>query len=57
MFSVAKWAGWIKIVLGMGVGLSPGKFVLDGGPALPLQKGAEPPPQFLAHFCCGRTAG
>jgi len=21
------------------------------------QKGAEPPPQFLAHFYCGQTAG
>ena len=23
----------------------------------PPKKGAEPPPQFLAHFCCGQTAG
>ena len=26
-------AGWIKLVLGMVVGLSPGEFVLDGNPA------------------------
>jgi len=26
-------AGWIKMVLGMEVGLSPGDFVLDGDPA------------------------
>ena len=27
------------------------------GPSLPPQKGAEPPPQFSAHFYCGRMAG
>jgi len=32
MFTVAKTAGWIKMVLGMEVGLSPGDFVLDGDP-------------------------
>jgi len=26
-------------------------------PLLPPQKGAEPPPQFSAHFDCGQTAG
>jgi len=31
--------------------------VLDGDPAPLPQKGAEPPPQFLAHFYCGQTAG
>ena len=47
----------MKLVLGMVVGLSPGDFVLDGT-QLPLpQKGAEPPPQFSAHFYCGQTAG
>jgi len=35
-------AGWIKMVLGMDVGLSPGDFVLDGDPAPLPQKGAEP---------------
>jgi len=35
-------AGWIKMVLGMEVGLSPGDFVLDGNPA-PPQKGTAPP--------------
>ena len=49
-------AGWIKLVLGMEVGLSPGDFVLDGDPA-PPQKGAEPPPKFSAHFYCDQTAG
>jgi len=33
-------AGWIKMPLGMEVGLSPGDFVLDGDPAPPPQKGS-----------------
>jgi len=49
-------AGWMKLVLGMEVGLSPGDFVLDGDPALSPQKGAERPSQFSAHFYCGQTA-
>jgi len=36
-------AGCIKMPLGTEVGLSPGNFVLDGDPAAPPQKGAEPP--------------
>jgi len=40
--------------LGMEVGLGPGDFVLDGAPP---QNGAEPPPQFSAHFYYGQTAG
>ena len=36
-------AGWIKVPLGMEVGLGPGDFVLDGDPAPLLQKGVEPP--------------
>ena len=47
----------MKLVLGMGLGLSPGDFVLDGDLAPLPQKGAEPPPQFSAHFYCGQTAG
>jgi len=93
-------AAWIKMPLGVEIGLGPGDFVLDGDPAPPPQrgqtpksfgpcllwrngwmdqdrtwhghrpeprrlsvswkpsplpkKGAEPPPQFLAHFCCGQ---
>jgi len=39
----SQMAGWIKMPLGMEVGLSPGDFVLDGDPALPSPKmGAEP---------------
>jgi len=45
--------GWIKMKLGMQVGLGPGHTVLDGDPALP--KGAHP--QFSAHVYSGQTAG
>jgi len=51
-------AGWMKLVLGMEVGFSPGDFVLGGDSAPLPQKGAELPPfQFSAHFYCGQTAG
>ena len=36
-------AGWIKMPLGMEVGLGPGDFVLDGDPAPPSKKGTAPP--------------
>ena len=32
-------AGWMKLVLGMVVGLSPGEFVLDGDPAPSPKRG------------------
>jgi len=35
-------AGWIKMALGMEVGLSPGDFVLDGDPAPPPKGGGAP---------------
>jgi len=40
-------AGWIKMPLGMELGLGPGHIVLDG----------DPPLQFSAHVCCAQTAG
>jgi len=43
--------------IGMELGLGPGDFVLDGDPAHSPKGGAEPPPQFSAHFHCGQTAG
>ena len=46
--------GWIKMKLGMVVGLGLGQTVLDGDPA-PLPKIGEQP-QFSAHVCCGQTA-
>jgi len=39
-------AAWIKMSLGMEVGLSPGDFVLDGDPA-PPPKGHSPSPLIL----------
>ena len=45
---------WIKMKLGMEVGLGPGHIVLDGDPA-PPQRGTAS--QFLAHVCCGQTVG
>ena len=39
-------AVWMKLVLGMVVGLSPGEFVLDGDPAPLPQKGQRPLPNF-----------
>ena len=35
-------AGWMKLVLGTEVGLSPGDFVLDGDPAPSLKRGRSP---------------
>jgi len=49
-----QMAGWIKMPLGMQVGLSQGHIVLDGDPA-PLPQRAQPP--ILAHICCGQMAG
>ena len=47
---------WIKMPLGMEVGLGPGDFVFDVDPANPRKK-AHPPHPFLAHVSCGQTAG
>ena len=43
--------GWIKMKLGMEVGLSPGHTVLDGDSTPPEGQS----PQFLAHVYCGQT--
>jgi len=51
-----QMAGWIKMKLGMQIGLGPGHIVLDGDPAPPPQKGAESP-QLLTCVCCGQMAG
>ena len=63
-------AGWMKLVLGVEVGLSPGDivldedpalpctkgvdFVLNGDPAPPSQKGAEPSKKFWPMFIAAR---
>jgi len=46
--------GWIKIKLGMQVGLCRGHIVLDGDPAPPKRDTAHPP--ILAHVYCGQMA-
>jgi len=46
---------WIKMKLGVRVGLGHGHIVLDGDPAPPPQRGIAP--QFSAHICCGQMAG
>jgi len=54
-----QMAGWIKMCLGMMLGLGPGDFVLDADPAPLLKKGAQPAPpaQFSAHDYCDQMAG
>ena len=48
----AKWLhdAWIKMSLGMELGLGPGDFVLDGDPAAPPQKGERSPQIFGLMF-------
>ena len=43
-------AGWIKMVVGMEVGVSQGDFVLDGDPVPLPKKGADPPKKFRPMF-------
>jgi len=51
-------AAWIKMSLGMELGLGLGDFVLDGDPAPPSRRGEAPPlSKFSAHVYCGQTAG
>jgi len=47
--------GWIKMKLGVEVGLSLSHIVLDGDPAPLPTEGLSP--QFSAHVCCGQMAG
>ena len=49
-------AGWIKMPLGVEVGLGPDRIVLGGDPAPPFPPPKTGHPQFLAHVCCGQTA-
>ena len=48
-------AAWIKMSLGMDVGLGPGDFVLDGDPAPPSEKGdGAPTPNFRPVFIAAK---
>jgi len=49
-------AAWIKMSLGMELGLAPGDFVLNGDPA-PLPKRGRSPSNFRPFVYCGQTAG
>ena len=42
--------GWIKMQLGMQLGLGPGHIVLDGDPASAPQRGTAPP--IVLNNCC-----
>jgi len=51
-----KTARWIKMALGVEVGLVPGDFVLDGNQLpLPLPQRRGQSPQFSANVYCGQT--
>jgi len=50
-----QMAGWIKMALGMEVGLGPVHIMLDGD-AAPLPKKGGRAPQFSAHLYCGQMA-
>ena len=45
--------GWIKMKLGMEIGLGPGHIVLDGDQLLP--KKGHSSPHFSAYVYCGQT--
>jgi len=47
---------WIRMPLGMEVGLGPSDIVLDGDPALPTQRGTAALPNFFLAHVCGQTA-
>ena len=47
-------AGWIKMALGVDVGLSSGDFLLDGDPP-PPRKAGRAPAQFSGNFYCAQT--
>ena len=56
-FYCGKTAGYIKMPLGMEVGFSPGKFVLDGDPAPSPKRGQTPLPNFEGWGCEFRNYG
>jgi len=50
-----KTVEWIKMKLGVEVGLDPGHIVLDEDPAALPQRGTAPP--ISTHVYCGQTTG
>ena len=53
MVHCGQMVGWIKMKLGMHVGLGPGHIVLDGNPAPHPQRGTAPN---FRPICCGQMA-
>jgi len=49
--------GWIKMKLGMQVGLGPWSHCVRWRPSSPSTIGEAEPPQFSAHIFCGQMAG
>jgi len=47
--------GWIKMALGMEIGLVPGHTVLDGDPAPPRHGNGHSSSHFSAHICFSQT--
>jgi len=54
LWPCGQTARWIKMTLGIEVGLGTGDIVLDGDPAAPHGKGHSSP-HFWAHVHCGQT--
>jgi len=52
-----QMAGWIKMPIGMEVGLGLRDIVFDVDPASPRKMGTPTPTQFLAHVYCGQMVG
>jgi len=52
-----QMAGWIKMALGMEVGLGPGHIVIDGDPAHLPKKGVESPNFWLISIVAKRLGG
>jgi len=48
--NIGQMAAWIKMPLGMELGLSPGDFVSDGDPLYPPQKGERAPTPIFGPF-------
>jgi len=48
-------AVWMKMSLGMELGIGPGDFMLDGEPAPLPKNGVDPPPKKSAHVYSGKN--
>ena len=53
----SQTVGWIRMALGVEIGLGLGDIVLDWDPAAPPPQNGGTTHQFLAHVSCGHMAG